>query len=71
MKRVEFETQYLPLKGGGIGGLRPPYLITPMRSIGYGAQRAGWGSSSRMTTPPRTAFGGPTLPFQGREKEWK
>jgi hypothetical protein len=30
-----------PLKGGGIGGLRPPFLVlrTPMRSIGYGGGR--------------------------------
>src|SRR5438132_11341639 len=28
----------LPLKGGGIGGLRPPFLHvrTPTRSVGYG-----------------------------------
>jgi protein ImuB len=32
---------------GGTGGLRPPFLAprTPMQSIGYGAKRAGWGSS--------------------------
>jgi len=35
----------LPLKGGGKGGLRPPFLVlrTTMRGIGFGAQRARWG----------------------------
>jgi hypothetical protein len=42
----EAHSMHLPLKGGGRGGLRPPFLAlrTPMPGIGYGAKRAGWGS---------------------------
>jgi hypothetical protein len=35
--------RHLPLQGGGIGGLRPPFR-TPTRSVGYVAQQTGWGS---------------------------
>jgi hypothetical protein len=38
---------HLPMKGGGIGGLRPPFKKkTPMQSIGYGAKLARRGSSA-------------------------
>src|SRR6185295_310285 len=59
---------YLPLKGGGAGGPWPPSFAirTPMRSIGYA--RSGRVGVCPMT-PPRIAFGNPTLPFQGRDKE--
>src|SRR5262245_27591255 len=46
----------LPACGESIGGLRPPSLAlrTPMRSIGYGAKRAGEGDCPR-TRPLRNA----------------
>src|SRR5262249_54784077 len=61
---------HLPLKGGGIGGLWPPFLAprTPMRSIGYGAPlRAGWGSrGTALETPPRRSPRlAATLPHSG------
>src|SRR5215469_11480532 len=59
---VEPEAPPLPACGESIGGLRPPFLAlrTPMRSIGYGAQRAGEGDSPQtefLKGPPLT----PTL----------
>src|SRR5438034_7216924 len=46
----------LPACGESIRGLRPPFLVprTPMRSIGYGAKRAGEGGCPR-TRPLRNA----------------
>src|SRR5262245_60180222 len=53
----------LPACGESIGGLWPPFLAlrTPMRSIGYGAKRAGEGDAPR-TKMPLT----PTLSLQER-----
>src|SRR5215470_5234475 len=62
---------------GGRGGLRPPFFAprTPMRSIGYGAKRAGWGELHRNVvfaarcghpTPPAIAtLGGRPSPCRG------
>src|SRR5215211_1577717 len=48
-----------PLKRGGIGGLRPPFLAlrTPMRSIGYGplARRVGIAPRAKRSIPTRLA----------------
>src|SRR5437588_12948552 len=60
---------HLPLEGGAIGGLRPPFLAlrTPMRSIGYPRSgREGVNRAAIKITPPRIAHGDPTLPLQGR-----
>src|SRR5262249_62434041 len=48
-------TPPLPACGESIGGLRPPFLAlrTPMRSIGYGAQRAGEGEFPRAAVLER------------------
>jgi hypothetical protein len=61
---------YLPLKGGGVGGLRPPFLAqrTPMRSIGYGAKLAGWGSLQAREIDPLPNASRSTSPFQGEVK---
>jgi DNA ligase-1 len=63
-----------PACGGGVGGLRPPSLRTPMRSIGYG-----WGSDrlpgGEKEPPPvssdsaRALPDDPTSPASGRGKE--
>src|SRR5262245_23337285 len=54
---------YLPLKGGGIGGLRPPFLAqrTPMPCIGYVAKRSGWGSTAHMIRSNATPTRPPSL----------
>src|SRR5262249_57294314 len=54
---VEPQAPPLPACGESIGGLRPPFLAlrTPMRSIGYGAKRAGEGDclqAEYLETPP-------------------
>src|SRR5262249_8447334 len=45
-------TPPLPACGESTGGLRPPFLAqrTPMRSIGYGAKRAGEGAMHKPDT---------------------
>ena len=62
-----------PACGGGIGGLRPPSLRTPMQSIGYG-----WGSGRLLggekEPPPGSSDSAhalpddPTSPASGRGK---
>jgi hypothetical protein len=44
---------HLPLKGGGIGGLWPPFLAirTPMRASAMALLRAGWGSQEGDSAP--------------------
>src|SRR5215211_7415366 len=58
VSRLGCRLLHLPLKRGGIGGLRPPFLAlrTPMWSIGYGAlaRRVGI-ASGRALIPTRLA----------------
>src|SRR5215813_9843659 len=56
---------HLPLKRGGIGGLRPPSLTTrtPMRSIGYVAKRPGGDHFRRCALIPTRLAALGDLPF--------
>jgi phosphomethylpyrimidine synthase len=65
---------HLPLEGGGVGGLRPPFLTqrTPTQSVGYAAQPAGRGWTEDHPTPALRAD--PPPPGEGKhpitQLEW-